>query len=388
MGATISAGQQKQIWTGSIDKENGVHIVRNPIEPFFGAINFELDEALVIKDEQKGKYRFFLLSRLIVDEEENIFGLDVRLNQIFKFNKEGKFVNKFGRRGQGPGEFERPAILYIDKSQQIYVSDMRKIHVFNNTGEYVKGLTLNYNFTNFFCDRHGNIIALSHVATEEGTKKSIIKFDNNGKKKGDMADFKTVQAVVKKGKDDKPSSLTVYHEYNYLPHMYPKGNSQFYYGYPSEYKLNLMDNSGNLIMVIEKEEPPQSISKREKNHIVDEIGKRLSRMNRQFPRDHIEKACKFPTHRPFFNGFIADENGMLFVARVNSVLEEEDSSFTFDIFSSEGIYLYKAILPFMPSYIDNGCIYRKRVNDDSGETDIVKYKVTNWTKLLRKPNFR
>ena len=381
--STISFGQQGQKWEGSIDNEDGVRTVKNPMEPLYGDIALELDAVLVIKDKEASKYRFFQISRIIVDEDENIFALDIRRNQIYKFSKEGIFINRFGRRGQGPGEFERPIYLFINKPQQIFVSDVRKIHVFNNSGEYIKGLSLNHNFTEFISDNQDNIIAVSHVVTEDGTKKSIVKYDSKGKETHKLADFETVQAEIRKNEDGKPSSLTVYHEYNYLPYMYPKDNTQFYYGYPSMYKLYLMDNSGNINMVIEKKESPQSITRKEKNHIVDGIEKQLSRMNRRFSRVHIEDACKFPPHRPFFNGIFSDENGILFIARVSSVIEEEGSNFNFDIFNSEGIYLYKSSLPFAPSYIDKGCIYRIRTNEDSGETNIIKYKVKNWNKVLR-----
>ena len=385
--STTSFGQQGQKWEGSINNEDGVRAVKNPMEPLYGDIAFELDEVLVIKDKEASKYRFFQISRIIVDEDENIFALDVRKNQIFKFNKEGIYINSFGRRGQGPGEFERPVNLFINKPQQIFVSDARKIHVFNNSGEYVKGLSINHDFAHFFVDNQDNIIAVSHVITEDGTKKSIVKYDNMGKETQKLADFETVQAEIRKSEDGKPSSLTVYHEYNYLPYMYPKDNTQFYYGYPSIYKLYLMDSSGNLNMVIEKEEAPQSITRKEKNHIVKVIEKRLSRMNRKFSRDHIEDACKFSPHRPFFNGIFSDENGVLFITKVSSVLDEEDTIFYFDIFNSDGIYLYKSSLPFVPSYIDKGCIYGIRTNEDSGETNIIKYKVNNWHKVLRKSNF-
>jgi len=48
----ISWGKQKTEWQGTIEKKNGVTVVKNPKEPLFGEIKFELEEDLSIGSEE------------------------------------------------------------------------------------------------------------------------------------------------------------------------------------------------------------------------------------------------------------------------------------------------------------------------------------------------
>jgi hypothetical protein len=55
---------------------------------------------------------------------------------IFKFDKKGNFVKTFGKEGQGPGEFQRPANLGVNSKGEISVTDIRnyKIYFFREMG--------------------------------------------------------------------------------------------------------------------------------------------------------------------------------------------------------------------------------------------------------------
>ena len=375
-----SAYAQSPEWKGKIEYEDRVKFVINPKEPLYGDIKFNLEEDLIIEERVGRKYRFYQISRIAVGREGNIYALDIRKNQVFRFDRTGEYIDKFGGKGQGPGEFERPAYILIDNRQNIFVSENRKIQIFNNQGKYLDRISFNNDITQFICDDGGNIIAISHVVTEEGTKKAIMKFDDKGRMIKELAVFTDIKAVVRKGDDGKPFSLKVYHEYNYWPYLCPSGNSRFYYAHPSEYKLYMMSNEGALEMVIEKNGSPKQIGRKEKELIVDRIEGRLKRMGRTFSRDYIEAACQFPEHRPFFNSITSDKRGFLFIARTKSVIDENES-YDFDIFGENGIFLYRTSLRFEPDYIDKGNLYRIYVDDDPAEVKLIKYKIKNWDQI-------
>ena len=50
-------------------------------------------------------------------------------HRVSVFTSEGQFVTSFGRRGKGPGEFERPCGLAVDISGVVYVCDMENNRV-------------------------------------------------------------------------------------------------------------------------------------------------------------------------------------------------------------------------------------------------------------------
>jgi hypothetical protein len=70
---------------------------------------------------------------LTTDEEGNIYLTDLKDYSIKKFNKRGQLLEKTGKKGQGPGDFNSPVIIkYFDG--KLYVSEIYKpgIQVFDN----------------------------------------------------------------------------------------------------------------------------------------------------------------------------------------------------------------------------------------------------------------
>ena len=55
----ISFGKQIEKWKGTIEEENGVKVIRNPNDPLYGEIKFELEEDLSIGNEEDENYAFY-----------------------------------------------------------------------------------------------------------------------------------------------------------------------------------------------------------------------------------------------------------------------------------------------------------------------------------------
>ena len=141
---------EKPEWTGEVEFKNGIKIVKNPSEPLYGKITLELEEDLSIGREDDDNYLFYDPRNISVDDQRNIYILERGNHRIQKFDKNGQFLQTIGKKGQGPGEFERPYSLFLDKNNNIYVSDRRKIHFFSHTGEFVKTIPLSDQISNFF----------------------------------------------------------------------------------------------------------------------------------------------------------------------------------------------------------------------------------------------
>ena len=58
-------------------------------------------------------------------------------NRIAKFSREGKFLFDWGKKGQGPGEFDLPHSVAVDAQDLVYVADRNsaRIQVFDATGK-------------------------------------------------------------------------------------------------------------------------------------------------------------------------------------------------------------------------------------------------------------
>lgn len=189
-----------QEWKGKVEYKERTKIIRNPAQPVFGELNLDLVLDLSIR-ERKG-YNFYIISQIEIDSEGNIYALDSRTCQILKFDKNGKYLQKIGRKGQGPGEFEDPRSFFIDSNKNIYVGDNRRIHIFDKSGKFIKSIRLNYKIYDFFLNFENNIIALGHIISKEGPESAILKFNTKGEKVKEMVKFPGVKAFIKEAKKD------------------------------------------------------------------------------------------------------------------------------------------------------------------------------------------
>jgi len=133
--------QQKATWKGTIEKIDGVTVVKNPKEPMYEESVFRIEEELSIGEEGKGdEYLFSDARDIAVDEEGKLYILDIHEAHIKVFDKTGKYVRTIGNKGQGPGEMSRPSSLQITSQNEIAVndSDALKIHFFSLNGNFLR----------------------------------------------------------------------------------------------------------------------------------------------------------------------------------------------------------------------------------------------------------
>lgn len=89
----------------------------------------------------------FLLDRvagaLINVTEKYIVTVNITEGKLFVFNRQGKALHTFCRKGQGPEEFVYPIAVRVDeKSKEIFVLDYKKVQVYSLTGKYKRSLNI------------------------------------------------------------------------------------------------------------------------------------------------------------------------------------------------------------------------------------------------------
>jgi sugar lactone lactonase YvrE len=87
----------------------------------------------------KGEDVFGNVHALAVSELGSMFVLDALAQEIKVFDREGKHVRSFGRRGDGPGEFAFADGLTVDREGRVWVVDARHFHVavFDTMGTFL-----------------------------------------------------------------------------------------------------------------------------------------------------------------------------------------------------------------------------------------------------------
>lgn len=77
---------------------------------------------------------FFFPCRIRLDENDNIYVLDIKDYSVKIFNNHGKFIKKFGKEGQGPGELVNPFDFDVYPNGMVVILGVNdnKLVVFNN----------------------------------------------------------------------------------------------------------------------------------------------------------------------------------------------------------------------------------------------------------------
>src|SRR3989454_1202602 len=79
------------------------------------------------------------------DSEGNIYISDGYVNsRIAKYDKNGDWVKSWGERGTGPGQFNLPHAIAVDRNNNIYAGDRsnRRIQVFDTEGKFLRVFTI------------------------------------------------------------------------------------------------------------------------------------------------------------------------------------------------------------------------------------------------------
>ena len=83
-----------------------------------------------------------LSMRVAVDGSGYIYALGIFNDAVFKFDRDGKFITRFGSGGDQPGQFRAAYSIAADGYGRVYVGDVKGIQVFDGNGRYVAVINL------------------------------------------------------------------------------------------------------------------------------------------------------------------------------------------------------------------------------------------------------
>jgi len=357
-------------WKGKIETKEGIKFIRNPSKPAYGEFIFELEEDLSLGgDPAQEKYYFPRGVSLNVDDEGNIYVCDLGNRRVQKYDQSGKYVTTIGRVGQGPGEYTFPSRVHFNSEGDICVSGGREIVYFTRNGDFLRKVSLKATLNYFILGPKGTIVGKQQPWPNNPVE-TLLQLNAEGDVIRTIAEFPSLGSV-KKG-------VIIMHWYKPIIGLALAPPDSFWYGYSAEYKLYLADSEGQTKLIVTKDEKPALISSREKEATREKgIFAWIGYIPGQMPMELVA----FPRHRPFFGSwFLTDDAGRLYVPRIKSILDET-KRMEFDIFSQNGIYLYKTIFNFTPNLIKKGYVYEIHRDESTEETKILRHRVKNWSQF-------
>lgn len=99
--------------------------------------DFNLQPTLTITAAFESQGEPELDTHVAVDGQGNIYALGSFHSEVFKFNRDGGFVTRWGGDGDQPGQFRAVDDIAIDSQSRVYVSDIFGVQVFDDTGRYI-----------------------------------------------------------------------------------------------------------------------------------------------------------------------------------------------------------------------------------------------------------
>jgi len=350
--------QKKSAWKGKVEVEDGVKVIKNPEKPLYGEIKFELEEDLQIGKEDDDNYIFERIYDVKVDRDGNIYVLDGKAGRIQKYDKKGTYLQTIGKKGQGPGEFQMPFGLFIHpKTGLLYVQDMIRIKLFDSAGKYQKETVLRTYPSEFSVDDDGNLWVVANKQMEKGEFKSLEVVGIKGEVISTIVEVPYRIYTKRTGED---STITVVTGFEHDLHFAKIEENTCIYGYSDKYELSAVDKSGKNLLKFRKEESAKSIVA---------------------PYIKGPAAANLPKYEPFFYSIFADDVMRIYVLK-NNVMAAKEKPKEFDIYSKDGYFLYKTMLPYGRAFcIKNGYLYARHILEDTGLEVVKRFKIKNWSSI-------
>lgn len=314
-----------------ITKQDGVVVVHNPkklvnLQGLPSTLKLREDLRIGIESGDEN-YMFSQLYSIQVSDEEEIIAYDGLEVSIKVFDRNGKFIRKFGQKGQGPGEMQRPNRITLAEDNTITMIDLgnNRFSYYSIEGECIKEIQIGkYRPFEAKADSRGNIYGYVLIQGGKVTL-DLVKFNQ---------EFKPTMTITSREmpKTPPPAILLEHIHFHVLKDDY------LIWGRTYEYEFNILDKESKLVRKIIKDYNPIRITK---DNLIEEFKRRYpsKKIPPKLPRipDH------FPNHFPVFEDFLCDDEGRIFVRTYE---RDESDNVYYDIFDPEGRYFTQFTLPY------------------------------------------
>ena len=162
----------------------------------------------------------------VVVAAQDVFVHDAKENKVFRFDKTGKFMNLMGKRGQGPGEYNRIFGIYADdSSKECFLLEpfSNRINVYDYNGTFKRSIHVKCAPTRMM--KLGDNYVLNHSLMDVN-KYELTLINSEGK---------TIKQANQEGNQKVGLSFN-------FPVFYTSGGNVFYKNHLSEY-IYLLDNN-------------------------------------------------------------------------------------------------------------------------------------------------
>lgn len=370
----FSCRENKTGWMGTVEEVDGVTLVKNPEEPQFADYEIEFVEDLSIGvEEGEEEYLLYRPTAVDADPEGHIYILDSGAAKLIKYDPAGKHMMDLSRRGQGPGELEYPFAFCLGARNRVYIVDIRRIEVLDENGIYQETLKFDFSISQLAVDSRENLIIgyQNYEQPADGDVREFARIARFDLATESLADFyiqerMTFRTVQSEG---------LYFEFPYFIRWDRDSAGNIYAATATGYIIHVFSPEGELRSKISREATLQPVDKDIQKRVIEQLG------GSQLPERAVSESQdyrKYLEDYPVFNSISVDEDDRMWVENYYPPVIGQARDFsTFDVFSNEGKFLFKATIDLHTTprlVFKNGFVYTLAV-EESGFRRAVRLKM-------------
>ena len=314
--------------------EDGVEVVINRLEPYKikgQPSTFSLEEELIVDFERDDLARLGIgeVRGFEVDSEGNIYFITEP--QIFKFDKGGHFIRKFGSQGQGPGEYGYLEEWQMTEPGELTLFDIvnNKFIFFSEEGELLKEIKV-----------PSKVVTASMVSFAFPEDKGFLFDENLFDRNADNfyiqlvvlnGDFDKIKVLREKVNSENPFKSARFNLFrSRIIHQVFKDKIYAVSQQNPDYEINIYDFQGENVRRIRKDFRKVGIPE---GYTAEQLG---SYKKSTMYRVH-KMAGYFPEHYPPIKNFYVDTLGRVYVGTYEEGLTPDAE--IVDIFNAEGVFI-------------------------------------------------
>jgi len=331
----------------TIDTIGGVVTVRNgPVGAWDTASEWSVGDVLRIGslDDPDASFSSILLSATL-SPSGGVYVVSFADNTVFHYDREGRYLRRFGGAGNGPGELTRPNAVSVDPIGRVWVTEHfsrpRRWSVFDSTGAFLK--TVLFPAAATYAHRRLMPLAITpdwKIVTEMGDElgAQYLQFDTLGTLEVESSKIGLVQTPspvrMPPDREDRAFLNERIDRLRWSSGL--KGHT--WIAHKGELRLTKVElRSGDTLRIVETtHRPKEDLSQRE-----------MERLDRLLQRGG-SSAGAFPLVNPIVDAVHETEDGHVLVQIVETVGEP---STILDVFSPDGVFMGALGVPFnLPSH--------------------------------------
>lgn len=304
---------------------------------------------------------FGTMNSICEDSGGSFYVLDDKEFKVFKFSPEGRLIQEFGGKGQGPGDFQSPHDIVFTTRGEIAVPDIYGVSFFKTDGTFLRCLTLNEGLVSGYI---GPDRFMCWDWQPDGRRQMMVDGQNKI-----MATFHTQPLETFQASLSDETGRAVAFNYSsdfYVPELlFSYGGGIALAGISDLYDLTMLDESGRVIGSIRRDVKPGKINGGERAYLEQEIRDTVAARGwpDRFVREFIQK---IPDLKMIIKA-VRISPRHVFVFRIAEVIAREDIVQPVDIFSPRGEFLGSTILKQVPLFISGKTMYFVETDESGNE---------------------